>query len=86
MVTFTTTAVIQLLAVLTIPAIVGFIAGTQMRTRAKFQWKQGRIALLLMLVPLILILALQGILTTIMTLVAILGLLAVTLLVRPDQN
>lgn len=86
MVTFTTTAVIQLLAVLSIPTIVGFIAATQMNTRAKFQWKQGRIALLLTMVPMVLILSLQGILSTMLTVAALVALVAAILLIRPDQN
>lgn len=84
MVSLTVTTLIQLLAVLTIPAIVGFIALTQMNAKSKFQFKQGRIALMLSVVPVLLILALQGILTPWMVL-AVFGALFLTILFfRPD--
>jgi|GEM_PF-3367266 len=78
------TVFIQLIAALTIPATVGCIAMTQLNTGAKFQWKQGRIALVLSIVPLLLVLTLQGILGSVSTLLAIGGLLVVVLLGNPD--
>lgn len=86
MVSLTITALLQVIAVLTIPAIIGFIAWTQMNTKSKFQWKQGRIALVLSMVPVILIFGLQGLLAPWMVMLSLAALGGVALLINMGDD